>query len=232
MKNLYILILILATMFSLQAQEQGTNHLITYLNLNVYSGTVETTLPDGTEPIESDERTSFTLGNFSPAMGFYHLNNNFSEIELTTLFFGSEDKINLIEDNNREVAGKTSQFGLGVRYEYNFALLDNNNIKLYAGASVNPTISSMKLKPESEYLYTTGFNTFKLPLAIAPKVIYNLGESFFMTYSIPITLFEIGTSSINYESSVVPSGGQKASESTTTFLPARTHVRIGVGAKF
>lgn len=231
MKYLYILGALLLTV-SLQAQDQGTSHLISYLNVNIYSGTVETTLPDGTEPIESIERSAFTLGNFSPAFGFYHLNDHFSEIELTTLFFGSQDHINLIEDNDRDVAGKTSEFGLGVRYEYNFPLVLTDAFKLYAGASINPTIRSKKLKPESAYLYTTTIRTFALPIAIAPKMMYDFSESFFLTVSVPITLYELGSNSINYESTVVPNGGSKTSEGISTFLPARTHIRIGVGARF
>ena len=114
MKHLYILLTLFVTS-TINAQEAGTKHLITYLNIKISSGTVEANLPDGTEPIRSFERTSFNLGNFSPAIGIYHLNGHFSEIELTTLSFGSEDKINLIEDNNRDVAGKTSVFSLGAR---------------------------------------------------------------------------------------------------------------------
>ncbi len=218
--------------FCLSAQDESSYHLITYLNIQVSSGTVETQLPDGTDPIRSFERTSFSLGNFSPALGIYHANGSLSEIELTTLSFGSEDRINLIEGNNRDVAGKTTMFGLGVRYEYDFPLFQKDALSLYAGASVNPTILSKNLKPDSEFLYTTKTGSFRLPFAIIPKVIYNMGERFFMTYSIPITILEIASNSIKYESTVVPSGGEKISDGATTFLPARTHIRIGVGAKF
>ena len=231
MKTLHILFF-LFILTALGAQEAGTNHLITYFNINVYTGTVETTLPDGEEPIETRERTSFTLGNFTPAMGFYHLNDNFSEIELTNLFFGSEDKINLIDGNDRDIAGTTSRFGVGIRYEYNLSLIKRESMKFYVAGSINPTIISKKLKPESDYLYTTSMRSFTLPLAIAPKAIYYLGESLFFTYSLPITLLEIGSSSINYSSSVIPGGGSKSANSFFSFLPARTHVRLGIGARF
>ena len=116
--------------------------------------------------------------------------------------------------------------------EYNLPLVQKDAINVYVSASINPTISSKTLKPESEFLYTTKYSSFSMPITIGPKVIYNLGESFFMTYSIPITLVDIGSNSINYESSVVPSGGQKISDGATTFLPARTHIRLGLGARF
>ena len=231
MKNIVIVIACFFS-FSVMGQDGNSYHLTTYLNVQIISGSVETTLPDGTEPVREFERTSFSLGNFTPALGIYHSNGSLSEIELTTLDIGSEDKINLIEDNNRDIAGKTRIFGFGVRYEYDFPVVDNGAFALYAGASINPTIRSKKLLPDSEYLYTTKIGSFNLPIAIIPKVIYSLGERFFMTYSLPITVLDIGSSSVKYESDVVPSGGETFSEGTTTFLPARTHLRLGVGVKF
>ncbi len=149
MKNLYILFALFFCSGELVAQDAGHNyHLVSYLNLKITSKTVESVTAEEEEVIKSIERTGFSLGHFSPALGIYHDNGALSEIELTSLNIGSEDKINLIQNNNRDVAGTSSHFGIGVRYEYDYPVIESGIVQLYIGGFVNPTILNQRLKPE------------------------------------------------------------------------------------
>ena len=93
-------------------------------------------------------------------------------------------------------------------------------------------MSSKHQIPESSYFYDTRTSNFTVLLDIVPRIQVDLSESLFLDLNVPITLIDWASTSITYDSSIVPSAPIKQSGSTTLVLPQRVVIRLGLGIRF
>jgi hypothetical protein len=209
----------------------GSKYLKVYLVGQYFDQTSETFNFDGDLEVGERDSKSFRLG-YRPAFALQHQNGHRSEIELNTLSFRTKDHINLIDQNQRDLEGKTRTFELGLRYEYDYRVYPGDQLELFIGAAVLGVFSCESLKPDSDYLYDTRSSRFDLGLAIVPKLIIPLSEFVSLDVNIPVTVVNWSSLSKKYDSSVVPSGESKFSDSYTTTLPGVIELRVGLQVAF
>ncbi len=229
MKNLIYIILILSTTTTIYSQNTKTLKL--YLNFVSETPETEVLLFDGDEALRTEDQNRTSFGKFSPAITIQLGEKLRSEIELGNLLIQSDKKINLIDNNNRNIEGKTNNFHLTLRYELGYQLVSTNGLEIWGGAFIQPTFQSRKITPESEYLYTTKNSSSGSSIGIVPRLNYSFSDNLYLDVNIPISLLDWRVRKDSYESSIVPSAPIEESKSTSTAIPARFHFRIGLGVR-
>ncbi|MCB0658899.1 MAG: hypothetical protein KDC57_22285 [Saprospiraceae bacterium] len=184
------------------------------------------------DTIRTGTNKSTNIGGFIPAFSLGSANGSFLEFAITNFRFQNSNQIDLLPGASHPVPGSTTNTSFGVRVEYAYSLFEANGIRLLAGAAVNPAVSSKHQIPESSYFYDTRTSNFTVLLDIVPRIQVDLSESLFLDLNVPITLIDWASTSITYDSSIVPSAPIKQSGSTTLVLPQRVVIRLGLGIRF
>ncbi|MCB0603063.1 MAG: hypothetical protein KDC28_17620 [Saprospiraceae bacterium] len=184
------------------------------------------------DTIRTGTTKTTNIGGFIPAFFMASENGSFLEFAITSLRFQKYDNITLLPGASHIIPGSTSQASFGLRVEYAYPFVSANGIRLYAGAAVNPALSTKSQIPESTYFYDTHTSDFSVALDVVPRIQVDLTDALFIDVNIPVTIINWTQSSIKYESSIVPSAPIKDTGSTTLILPRRVLIRLGVGVRF
>ena len=228
MRSAFVLLLFVLSVMGLKAQKG----LKFYTSLRFENQERTISRFNQEDTIRNGTLKSANIVGFIPAFFLGSDNGSFLEFAITSLRFQNTDNIALIPGASHLVSGSTSQASFGLRAEYAYPLVSSNGFRLFAGAAVNPALSSKSQIPESTYFYQTRTTEFSVAFDVVPRFQMDLTDALFIDVNIPVTLINWTNNTIKYESSIVPSAPIKESGSTTLILPRRVLIRLGIGVRF
>ena len=212
LKNTLLILVLLFTASCIFGQESETKSK-RVISLNMYKSIVyEGGVTSGTNTIG--------LGSFSPAVRWGIENGDFSEIEFS--------KLNLSSKNS------SFNFGIGVRYNYNWKIVDSKSTKteFYFGTGIEPTINLQQNFSNSLINYSSYSTNIAANLSISLRMKWNISDNFFVNVSLPYDYYTYSYSYLNNENPIIPVEQRKHTSSTGKVFPNDFTVKVGIGIKF
>jgi hypothetical protein len=188
----------------------------------------------------TEKNKTIQSGYFSPSISFSLPNGNNHEIELSRLMFNRDNNETVLEDDTTGQSGPMvagsldTEFLIAFRYEYNIVMLKKKaDLKLRptVGFSADPFFSITSSKPYISLSYPTKETRAGLSLSVIPRLIYNLGENWFLDLNFPVSLLDMYYSRGNIDRPDLPLDSRSTATIEIHELPNRFQVRFGVGLR-
>ncbi len=154
--------------------------------------------------------------------------------------FNRDNNEIVLEDDTTGLSGPMvagsldTEFLFAFRYEYNIVMLKKKaDLKLRptVGFSAEPYFSIVSYKPKISLTYPQRETGAGLSLSVIPRIIYNLGERWFLDLNVPLYLLDIYYSRGNIDRPDLPLDSRTTSTLEIHTAPPRFQVRFGVGLR-
>ena len=165
-----------------------------------------------------------------PSISFLNSKGNFQELGLSKLGYEIDKNQAILIDNSIRAVEKISTFGIGFRYDYNFALSNNTKaIKPYLGVSTSLGYINEINEPKITSTFKSNENKLISNIGIVPRLIWSLSPIVFLDLNIPINVLQVEYSHYRIHNPSLPLEQQKNSNTEATFFPINYEVRLGLG---
>jgi hypothetical protein len=241
MKKILILLSLAAVTLAAQAQNPHLEykHALKLYNLSSYEELVETTRWNDSSGY-STQTNSLAMQWLQPALAFQWKSkkNNFHEIELSNLTWGTEGKkTEILYDTTirrQTINGATvTSTSIAARYEY---IVMNSNEKSQKwvpsiGFGIQPYFRRNAYVPQLATSYQNREMRMGLRTFITPRLTYFLSSKLYIDLNIPICLLHGFVYSTNTENPSIPINQRTVTTYNLNPFAQAISGRIGIGVK-